>query len=72
MVEALDASLGAGERPFLLEARAGGQDDVGIPAGLAEEDVLHDEEVELLEGVVDVVRVRVDDPELFAEEIQAP
>src|SRR5439155_18514396 len=68
-VEPLDPPLGAGERPLLFEARRGGQDDVGVAAGLAEEDVLDDEEVELLQGTADVVRVRIDVLYLLAEEV---
>src|SRR5947208_4737677 len=70
LVEALDAPLGAGERPVLLQAWSGGKHDVGVAARLGEEDVLHDEEIELRERSTDVVRVRVDDAHLLAEQIE--
>src|SRR5438128_12605458 len=68
-VEPLDPPLGAGERPFLFEARTGGQDDVGVAAGLAQGDALDDEEVELRHGIADVVRARSDDAQLLAEQV---
>ena len=69
LVEPLDPPLGAREGPFLLQARRRRQHDVGKLARVAEEDVLHDEEVELLEGGAHVVRVRVDDAHLLADEV---
>ena len=69
LVEPLNPPLGARERAFLLEARRRRQHDVGEAAGVAEEDVLHDEEVELLERRAHVVRVRVDDAHLLADDV---
>src|SRR6266700_2528179 len=45
-VKSLDAPLGAGERAFLFEAWAGGQNDVRETAGVAKENILNDEEIE--------------------------
>ena len=52
-------------------SRLGGarQHNIGISARVAEEDVLHDEEVELGECVTDIVRVGVDDAHFLADEI---
>ena len=69
LVEPLNAPLGAGECSFLFQARRGGQDDIGEPAGLAEENVLHDEKLELAEGVLDIVGVGVDQAHFLAEQI---
>src|SRR5262245_41717312 len=67
LVEALDSPLGAGEGPLLLQAGGGGKYDIRVATGVAEEDVLDHEEIELGEGVLDVVRVRVDQAHFFTK-----
>ena len=69
LIEPLNSPLGAGERAFLFQARGGGQHDVGESAGVAEEDVLNDEEIKLGECILDVVRVGIDQAHFLAEQI---
>src|ERR1700676_668212 len=60
LIEPLYPALCTCEGAFLLEARTGGQNHVGKPAGLAEKDILHYEEIEFLECCRNIVGVRVD------------
>src|SRR5207244_12891181 len=57
LIKPLDAPLGAGERAFLFEAWAGGQNNIRKPAGVAKENVLDDEEIELRQSFLDKVFV---------------
>ena len=50
LVQPLDSPFGAGKGAVLLERRSAGENDIGITAGFAKEDILHDEEVQLLES----------------------
>ena len=51
LADALDAPLAVRDRALrLAPARRGGQHDVGELRGLRQEDVLHDEVVELVEA----------------------
>jgi hypothetical protein len=72
LIEPLDAALGTGERTFLFEARAGGQNHIGKTAGLAEKHILHHEKIELFECVGNVVDVRVHQAHLFAVYVHGP
>ena len=55
LIKPLDAPLGTGEGSFLLQARCSGQHNIGVPAGIAEEDILHDKELELGQAIVNEV-----------------
>src|SRR5882762_1315842 len=70
LIEPLDASLGTGKRAFLFQARCAGQHNIGVPARVAEKDVLYDKEVELAECVADIVSVGIDDAHFLADDIQ--
>src|ERR1700737_5167121 len=70
LVESLDAPLGTGEGAFLFQARCSGQHNIGIAAGVAEKDILHDKEVELGECVSDIVGIGVDDALFLADQIK--
>jgi len=59
LIKPLDSSLGARERAFFFQAGAGWQYHVGIPAGVAEEDFLHHEEIEFGERIADIVSVLI-------------
>ena len=65
----LDAPVGVGVGPLLLEERRGRQDDVGELGGLGEEDVLHDEELECGERLADLVDVRVREERVLAHHV---
>src|SRR5271155_2539894 len=69
LVQPLNSPLGAGKGAFLLKAWRAGQDDISKAAGFAEEDILHDEEVEFGESIAHVVRVRIDNAHLFADQV---
>src|SRR3984893_10669091 len=69
LIESLDTSLGTSEGTFLFQARRPRQHNIGISAGVAEEDVLHDKEVELSECISNIVRIGVDDAHFLADEI---
>src|SRR5437868_9799392 len=69
LIEALNATLRAGESSFLFEAGCARQNHVSVFARMAEEDVLHNEEFELLESAADVIRVGIDDAHLLADHI---
>ena len=69
LIEALDAPLGIGEGTLLFQAGRGGQHHVGQPAGGGEEDVLHHEEFQLLQRVLDLVDVGLDQVDLLAEDV---
>src|SRR5436190_24081088 len=68
-IEPLDAPLRAGERAFLLQIRAGGKDDICKPAGVAEENVLNHEEIELGQTAIDKVFIRVHEADFLAEQV---
>ncbi len=69
LIKPLDAALGAGERAFLFEAWAGGQNNIRKPAGVAEENVLDDKEIELGQGFLDKVLIRVHKADFLAEQV---
>ena len=71
LVDALDAAFGAGEGAFFFERGGGGEDEVGVAAGLGEVDVLDDEELAVAEGVADVVGVGVGGDGVFALDVEA-
>src|ERR1700722_7450569 len=52
-VEPLDSSFGAGEGAFFFQTWTGWQHHIGIMAGGAEEDVLHDEEGQIRETIAE-------------------
>ena len=54
-VHTLHAALGIGEGAALLEEARCRKNDVGIPGCLGHEDLLHDEELETLHGMADVM-----------------
>src|SRR5207244_8232734 len=66
-VEPLDAALRAGESPFLFEAGRSGQHNIGISTCVAEENVLYNEKIKFFKCSAYIVRVRIDDPNLFAD-----
>src|SRR5882762_1961842 len=68
-IKPLDAPLRAGERAFLLQAWAGGQDDIRKPAGVAKENVLDYEEIELGKASVHNVLIRVHETDFLAEQV---
>src|SRR5882724_610907 len=70
-IESLDASLSAGEGAFLFQARCSGQDNIGVAAGIAEENVLHDKEIELGECISNVVGVGIHDAHFLTDEIHS-
>ena len=69
LIESLDTSFRACESAFLFEAGRSRQYNIGISARVAEEDVLHDKEVELGECVGDIVGIGVHDAHFLAHEI---
>jgi hypothetical protein len=69
LVQPLDPPFGAREGPLLLHAWRRWQHDVGKSGRAAEKDVLHDEELQLLERRAHVIRVRVDDAHLLADQV---
>src|SRR5258705_193734 len=70
-IKSLNSSFGAGERAFLFQTWPRREDDIGVLAGLAEKDFLHDEELELGEGVANIVCVGIDNAHLFADEVHS-
>ena len=71
-MQALNAALGVGERAVLLREARHGQDHVGQLRRLRQEEVLHDEEVQVLEGLLDVRDVRVADHRVLAHQHKRP
>src|SRR5437879_6539722 len=67
-IKSLDAALGARERAFLLEAWAGGQNDIRKTAGITKKDILYDEELELGQTFFDKVLIRVHEADFLAEQ----
>jgi hypothetical protein len=55
----LHAAIGIGVRAHLLHVRRGREDDVRELGGLGEEDVLHDQEIEVGQRLPHLVHVRV-------------
>src|SRR5207249_12216242 len=68
-IKSLDAALGARERAFLLEAWAGGENNIRKPARVAEENVLDDKEIELGQTFFDKVLIRVHEADFLAEQV---
>ena len=71
LAHALHAALGIGEGAVLLGVAAARQHHVGIPGRLGEEEIVHHEEVERLQGMDDVVRVGVGAHGVLAEDEEA-
>src|SRR6267142_1223318 len=69
LIQPLNSPLGAGERALFFKAGSRGQHHVGELAGLAEENVLNDEELELAERVLNVIGVGVDYAHFLANDI---
>ncbi len=65
----LDLPVGVGGRPALLGLRGGGEDHVRLPGRLGEEDVLHDEMVELCERCAGVRLVGVGHRGVLAHDV---
>src|ERR1017187_2520263 len=61
LIETLDAPLSAGEGSFFFQTRAGRENHVRKAAGVAEEDLLHNKEVELRQSVAHVVCIGIDE-----------
>ena len=72
MLRELDPPLGVDERARLLgEARAG-QHDVGVARRFGEEEILHGQELELLEPAFSVGDVRIGDDRVLAHDVHGP
>src|ERR1700722_14071084 len=69
LVKPLNSPLGAGKRTFFFEAWASREYHVSEFAGLAEEDVLRNEKLELGEPILNDVGVRVNQSDFFAEDV---
>src|SRR5256886_16272719 len=59
LAHALNAPLRVGERALLLGERGGREEDVGALGRLVHEEVLHDEDVALVDRLLGVVEVRL-------------
>src|SRR5579863_8168555 len=70
-VESLNASLRAGEGPFLFQTWTGRQNHIRKAAGLGEEDLLHHKEVQFRQRSADIIGVRIYDAHLFAEDVHS-
>src|SRR5213594_2055935 len=68
-IKSLDAALGAGERAFLFEAWAGGQDYIRKPARVAEENVLDDKEIEVGQACIDKILIGIHEADFLAEQV---
>ena len=71
LAHALHATLGVGERAFLLRIAATRQDDIGVLRRLRHEQLLAHEEVQRLQRADDMARVRVGAHRVLAEQEQA-
>ena len=68
---ALDPPLGVRLGAVLLRVAGGGQDHIGKTAGLGQEYVLDDQELEVLERLLDVPDVRVGEHRVLAHDVHA-
>src|SRR5437764_666113 len=68
-IKSLDAPFGAGERAFLLEAWTGGENNIRKPAGIAKENVLNDEEIELGKTCFDKILIRIHEADFLAKQV---
>ncbi len=69
--DAVDPPLRVRERAVLLGEARRGEDDVRVPArGLVQEEVLRDEELELPQPLLDVMRVRLRLGRVLADEVE--
>ncbi len=69
LVQSLDSPFRAREGALFFETWTGRQDYVGKMARGAEEDVLHDEKVQLREPFADKIRVGIHQAHLFAKQV---
>ncbi|KAF5033860.1 hypothetical protein DSECCO2_602250 [anaerobic digester metagenome] len=69
LLPALDTPLGVRLGAVLLGVADGGQNDVGEFARLGHEDVLHDQELEVPEGLLDVVEVGIGEHRVLAHDV---
>ncbi len=67
----LNTPLGAGLGAAPFRIAGGRQDDVGEFGGLGQEDILHDQELQALEGLPDMVEVRVGEHRVLAHDVHA-
>ena len=67
----LHLTVGVGERAPLLGVRGGRQHDVGVPRRLGQEDVLHDEMLELGQRLARVLHVGVGHRRVLAHDVHA-
>ena len=69
LAHALDAPLRVGERALLLGERRRRQEDVGARGRLVQEEILHDEDVELLDRLLRVVEVGLREERVLADDV---
>ena len=67
----LDTAFGAGLGAVLLGIAGCRQDNVGELRGLGQEDILHDQELEVLQALLHVVEVRVGDHRVLTHDVDA-
>ena len=67
----LHLAVGVGHGAVLLRPGRGGKDDVGIGAGLGQEDVLHDEMLEMRQRAARVVQIGVRHRGVLAHDVHA-
>src|ERR1700756_1262247 len=70
-MEALNAALGTREGPFLFNGWRCWQDNISVAASLCEEDVLHDEEIQLFESSGNMVGVGVGRDHVLARHVKS-
>src|SRR5882724_2173098 len=68
-VESLNSAFGAGKCAFLFQTWSRRQNNVGVLAGNAEEDLLNNEELKLGKRIANVVRVGINDAHLLAPDV---
>ena len=68
-IEPLDSAFAAGKGAVLFQAWSTRQNNVGILANIAKKDLLYDEKFQLGKGVVNIVRIGIDDAHLLSDQI---
>ncbi len=70
LAHALNTAIGVGERSFLFRPRGRGQENVGVGAGLINEQVLYRQELQLFDHVTRVIEIGLGHHWILAHDVE--